>query len=299
MKKSFSRNDLLHFVPSHETFVGVDSDGCVFDTMETKQKVYFHPLIIKLWGLEAIEPQLRQAAEFVNLYSSRRGQNRFPALLQTFDLLEEWPEVVATGVKLPERQGLRDYCNSGLPLGNKTLIAEAERTGDPGLAKVVEWSLAVNKAIETNMKKIPPFRGVRESFEKIRLRSDLAVVSQTPEQALIKEWEENGLTQFVRIIAGQELGTKAEHLQMLTGGRYRPDKVLMIGDALGDLRAAASVEACFYPINPGHEEASWKRFAEEAYDRFLAGTFRGAYQQKLNAEFELLLPATPPWSRSA
>ena len=295
MKKSFSREDLLNFVPAHETFVGIDSDGCVFDTMETKQKGHFHPLIIKMWGLEAIEPQLRQVAEFINLYSSWRGQNRFPALLQTFDLLEEWPEVVATGVKLPERQGLRDYCNSGLPLGNKTLISEAERTGDAGLAKVVEWSLAVNEDIETNMKKIPPFRGVRESLEKIRVCSDLAVVSQTPEQALIKEWEENGLAQYVQLVAGQELGTKAEHLQMMTGKRYRPEKVLMVGDALGDLRAAEALGACFYPINPGREEASWKRFAEDAYDRFLAGTFRGAYQEKLNAEFMALLPSVPPW----
>jgi phosphoglycolate phosphatase-like HAD superfamily hydrolase len=295
MKKSFSREDLLNFVPAHETFVGIDSDGCVFDTMETKQKGHFHPLIIKMWGLEAIEPQLRKVAEFINLYSCWRGQNRFPALLQTFDLLEEWPEVVAAGVKLPERQGLRDYCNSGLPLGNKTLISEAERTGDAGLAKVVEWSLAVNEDIETNMKKIPPFRGVRESLEKIRVCSDLAVVSQTPEQALIKEWEENGLAQYVQIVAGQELGTKAEHLQMMTGKRYRPEKVLMVGDALGDLRAAESLGACFYPINPGREEASWKRFAEEAYDRFLAGTFRGAYQEKLNAEFMAFLPSVPPW----
>jgi len=92
MKKSFTREDLLGFVPTFGTFVGIDSDGCVFDTMEVKQKDHFHPLIIKTWGLEAIEPQLRQAAEFVNLYSKWRGQNRFPALLQVFDLLHEWPE---------------------------------------------------------------------------------------------------------------------------------------------------------------------------------------------------------------
>lgn len=295
MKKSFSREDLLNFIPAHETFAGIDSDGCVFDTMETKQKVHFHPLIIKMWGLEAIEPQLRQAAEFINLYSKWRGQNRFPALLQTFDLLKERPDVAATGVKLPDCRALRAYCESGLPLGNKTLIAEAERTGDAELAKVVEWSLAVNQDIEVNMKKIPPFRGVRAALEKISARSDLAVVSQTPEQALIKEWEENGLLQYVQIVAGQELGTKAEHLKMVTGGRYSPEQVLMIGDALGDLRSAETLCACFYPINPGREEESWARLAEEAYDRFLAGTFCGAYQEKLNAEFMALLPSVPPW----
>lgn len=290
MKKSFTREELLTFVPSFDTLVGVDSDGCVFDSMETKQKVHFHPLIIKAWGLERIEPQLRKAAEFVNLYSKWRGQNRFPALLQVFDLLHEWPEVVASGVKLPKRTALRDYCNSGLPLGNATLIAEAARTGDPELARVVDWSLAVNKDIEEKMRKIPPFRGVRESLNKIQTCSDLAVVSQTPEEALVNEWEEHELSQYARLIAGQELGTKTEHLQMIIQGRYPPEKVLMIGDAQGDQRAAETVGCCFYPINPGGEEACWKRFSDEAYARFLADKFCGAYQQRLIAEFEALLP---------
>ena len=53
---------------------------------------------------------------------------------------------------------------------------------------------------------------------------------------------------------------------------------------------------CFYPINPGREEASWERFCNEAYARFLAGTFSGAYEQNLITEFNALLPEKPPWS---
>ena len=44
----------------------------------------------------------------------------------------------------------------------------------------------------------------------------------------------------------------------------------------------------FFPINPGAEEASWKRLFDEGIDRFLAGTFAGAYQQQLLAEFDTL-----------
>jgi hypothetical protein len=51
----------------------------------------------------------------------------------------------------------------------------------------------------------------------------------------------------------------------------------------------------FYPINPGHEEQSWQRFYQEAADRFLAGTYKGAYEAALIAEFEQYLPETPPW----
>jgi hypothetical protein len=57
------------------------------------------------------------------------------------------------------------------------------------------------------------------------------------------------------------------------------------------------VGACFYPINPGHEEASWQRFLDEACERFLAGTYAGAYEAALIAEFDRHLPEHPPWVR--
>jgi len=294
----YTKAHLLEFTPRHAFFAGIDSDGCVFDSMEIKQKNHFHPLILRHWGLEAVEPQLRETAEFVNLYSHWRGQNRFPALLKTFELLNERPEVRRTGIPLPETEALRAYCESGLPLGNTSLAEEVRRSGADELKRVLDWSLAVNADITANMPKIPPFPSAIKSLEKLKQQADILVVSQTPEEALVKEWEENEMTPFVRLIAGQELGTKTEHLQMATSGRYPPEKVLMIGDAAGDRRAAEAVGACFYPINPGREEASWQRFHHEAFDRFLSGTFAGAYQQALNAEFEALLPEIPPWKKA-
>ena len=69
----------------------------------------------------------------------------------------------------------------------------------------------------------------------------------------------------------------------------------MIGDAPGDYKAARPTHALFFPINPGAEEASWKRFVDEGIDRFLGGTFAGQYQAELLAEFDRYLPAKPPW----
>ena len=100
---------------------------------------------------------------------------------------------------------------------------------------------------------------------------------------------------YVSIIAGQELGTKKEHLEMATRGRYPADRVLMIGDAPGDLSAARGVGAHFFPIDPGHEEASWEGFYKEAYPRFLAGQYDHAYETALVEHFRGLLPDTPPW----
>ena len=69
----------------------------------------------------------------------------------------------------------------------------------------------------------------------------------------------------------------------------------MIGDAPGDMKAARANNALFYPINPGHEEVSWERFYKEAFDKFIAGDYDGAYEDQVVAEFEALLPDKPPW----
>jgi phosphoglycolate phosphatase-like HAD superfamily hydrolase len=126
-------------------------------------------------------------------------------------------------------------------------------------------------------------------------RADVIVVSQTPTEALVREWTEHTIQHEVRFIAGQELGTKTEHLQFAAHGKYPPGKILMIGDAPGDFNAAKANGACFFPINPGNEESSWKRLHDEALDRFFSGTFAGEYQSALLKEFNDCLPENPSW----
>ena len=75
----------------------------------------------------------------------------------------------------------------------------------------------------------------------------------------------------------------------------------MIGDAPGDYQAAGREQALFFPINPGAEEASWRRFYEEGIDRFFAGTFAGDYQQSCSMNSIATCPSARPgrwWSRS-
>ena len=53
----------------------------------------------------------------------------------------------------------------------------------------------------------------------------------------------------MRLIAGQEYGTKAEHLALAAKGKYADDHILMIGDAPGDFKAAKSNGVLYFPIN--------------------------------------------------
>jgi phosphoglycolate phosphatase-like HAD superfamily hydrolase len=292
---NISRDTLASLEPLHPTFVGIDSDGCVFDSMEIKQKQCFHPVIIAHWHLEAIERELREVAEFVNLYSKWRGQNRFLCLVRTFSFLRSHPGVQAAGTEVPLLKSTQRMIDSGKPLSNDTLAIEAETSGDAELQSLLAWSLEVNAQIERVVKNVPPFEWARKCLDLFPLQSDTVCVSQTPTEALEREWAENGITSLVRMIAGQELGTKAEHLEMATTGKYDPHKVLMIGDAPGDRKAADAVKACFYPINPGDEETSWRLLHDEAYARFLAGAYAGDYEAALIEDFESRLPEIPPW----
>ncbi|MDA3797592.1 MAG: HAD family hydrolase [Kiritimatiellae bacterium] len=296
-KDTFTKEDLIDFKPKFSTFVGIDSDGCVFDTMEIKQKQCFHGLIVSHWNLEPIEKYVRESAEFVNLYSAFRGQNRFIALIKSFDLIRDRKEVVESGVEVPMLSRTREYINSGLPLGNATLADEVERTNDPELKSLLQWSYDVNDRVEEIVQGVEPFPWALKSLIKMQDSSDDLVVSQTPEEALVREWKLADIFHYVEIIAGQELGTKTEHLHMATEGKYDAGagKILMIGDAPGDMKAAKSNNALFFPVNPGQEDASWKVFYEEAYDKFLAGEYAGEYEDALIADFEKLLPDTPNW----
>lgn len=281
--------------PTQEFFIGIDSDGCAFDTMEIKQKECFCPNFIKYYGLQKISKYARETWEFTNLYSKTRGVNRFLAVLETFRLLAQRPEVHARGMELPDMSELIRWTQNETKLGNPTLIEYAKTVNHPDIDLALEWSLQVNQDIKDMVFGMPPFPGVRESLEKINKKADSLVVSQTPLEALEREWEENEIDGFVRLICGQEYGTKTEHLELAAKGKYPDDKILMIGDAPGDLKAAKENEVLFFPINPGHEEDSWDRLLNEGLDKFFSGTFTGSYEQTLLDEFDSFLPEKPSW----
>jgi phosphoglycolate phosphatase-like HAD superfamily hydrolase len=266
--------------------------------MEIKHKECFIPNIIKHWDLQAVSKYAREAAEFVNLYSTWRGINRWPALVMVFDLLREREEVQARGVVPPDVPRIREFiADDGFPKSNDGLQAYMTEHPDPEFETAWAWTTGVNATVADMVHGVPPFPYVRGSLELLAGQADMIVVSATPLEALAREWEEHDIAQYVRVIAGQEMGKKALHLELAARDKYPSDHILMIGDAPGDMKAARANGAQFYPINPGHEEESWRRFVEEAAPRFLANEYAGAYESALIAEFESLLPEVPPWRR--
>jgi phosphoglycolate phosphatase-like HAD superfamily hydrolase len=287
--------ELKEMRPKHEFFIGIDSDGCAFDSMEIKHKECFCPQYINHFGLQPVSKYAREVWDFVNLYSKTRGCNRFHAILHAMRYLRERKEVQDRHVDIPELKGVAEWVERESKLGIPALEAELERNPDPDLKLSYNWAVDVNETIAKIVRNLPPFPYVRESLEKMEGRADAIVVSQTPFEALDREWKEHDIAKHVRAIAGQEMGKKSEHIEFAAGGRYPSENVLMIGDAPGDLKAARANNALFYPINPGGEEQSWERFYREAMDRFFDGTYAGDYEKELIDDFEGHLPESPPW----
>jgi phosphoglycolate phosphatase-like HAD superfamily hydrolase len=289
------QSELRDLIPSKQFFIGIDSDGCVFDTMEIKQKEFFIPNAIRVFDLAGIEGIIRETWEFVNLYSVHRGVNRFPALVKVFEMAGRRREIMDSPVKLPDLSALRQWISRETRLSNSTLKKYCESNPDPGLEKILLWSETVNEDISRRLKGVTPFPNAVKAIEKLCDYADPIVVSQTPLEALEREWKEHNIRHHVIIIAGQEHGTKAEHLALAAKGKYPDEKILLIGDAFGDLDAALSNGVLFYPVIPGKEDLSWKQFYDDGLEKFLSRTFAGSYQDRLLEAFRRSLPEIPYW----
>ena len=292
---SYLVRELKDLKREKDFFIGFDSDGCVFDSMEIKQKECFCPAFVNNFDMQGAAKAARETWEFVNLYSKTRGVNRFLAVIRALELLKERREVIERGIAIPSVAGLKEWTGRETKLGEATLGPEVERNPHPDLQRALAWSKDVTAAVKKIVRNLPPYPQVKGILERAVSQADLMVVSQTPTGDLEREWAEHGIADFVRIIAGQERGTKSEHLEYAAVGKYDKDKILMIGDAPGDLMAAESNGVLFFPIIPGSEEQSWDRFRDEGLGKFFAGTYAGDFQDDLLAAFDAALPEKAPW----
>lgn len=284
--------DFLNYKAKHEYLVCVDSDGCVFDTMEIKHKECFCPATIKVWGLQAISKYVREAWEFGNLYSIYRGQSRFIELVKVFEWLKEREEIKQYNFQFPDISSFAALVKSGKTVNN-TVLKDLGAT-DPVIKRAYEWSMECNRLIADMVYNIPPFPYAKESLEAVSQLADVVVVSATATEALEREWAEHDLMQYVHFLCGQEIGTKSECIAALSK-HYAKDKVLMIGDALGDKKAALDNGAKFYPICPNKEVKSWQHFLKESKAKFLEGTYQEDYYEPIFEAFQQVLPTALPW----
>lgn len=291
-------NDLREHKPQKDYFVGIDSDGTIFDSMELKHKDCFVGSLIRVFDLVTITHEIHMVWNYVNIFSKTRGTNRFKALILTFNYLREMDRVKQLQIQLPILKTLEDWINESKSLSNESLInliADLPLNEKLIIKTVLEWSEEVNRVVKKTVFNLPPMKGALNAIDSLIPHADLVVISNTPLDTLNREWSENNIISKVLYIGGQETGTKTEMLMCAAKDKYEDSKTLIIGDSPGDLNAAKNINALFYPILPTREYYSWDVFNADSCNDFLNGEYVGHNEKNKIDEFKSILKLTPTW----
>jgi len=267
----------LSYVKNKDFFVGIDSDGTVFDTMSIKHTHAFIPSMIDVWNLHSIAEDVKRIAEDINLYSSTRGINRFPGLLLTFERLSSENPSFNIG----DYESLRRFVESDFPMSNSGLKSYMEQNHSDFLKKVLQWSEQSDALFAKKAEGLPPFAYVKEAVNLMNKSADLMIVSAASSKGLKADWGNAGLLDKMNYVAGQEAGSKKQQINLAVSCGYDKDKCLMLGDGIGDYEAAKANGIRFYPIVPTREEQSWKELYEEIFEMFLNGKYDDEAEERL------------------
>ena len=273
--------ELESFKKSKEFLVCIDSDGCAIDSMNIKHFNCFGPRMVDEWNLHEWADEILKSWNYVNLFSLTRGINRFKGLLIAL------VEINEKYVKIDDLDSFAEWVETTNELSNNSLSRAIEAKPESvALKKALSWSNSVNASI----KKLPeedvvPFGMVKEALIFAHERADVAIVSSANLGAIMDEWERYGLLPHVDLVLAQNAGTKAYCIGELLKKGYDKDKVIMCGDAPGDMDAAQVNGVFYYPIKVGFEKESWEEFIEVGFGKLLDGSYAGEYQSAKNDEF--------------
>lgn len=271
------------FERKHDFLICVDSDGCAMDTMDIKHFRCFGPCMIEVWGLHAHEQELLARWNEVNLYTMTRGINRFKGLAIALKEAEETYD----DVQIDDLETFLRWTETTKELSNRAIEEVLAQKESKSLRMALEWSERVNVAIknlpeEENL----PFEGAKAGLAAAHAAADVAIVSSANAGAVREEWTRHNLIEHTDIMLAQDAGTKAYCIGQLLQKGYEKARVLMIGDAPGDQKAAEDNGVLYYPILVKKEKSSWERFLSEGLEKFLSGTYSGKYQEERINEFQ-------------
>ena len=100
----------------HETLVGIDSDGCVFDSLPVKLHNHVVPLVIRWWGLEPVAALVHRQADRINRFSAAAAQLFFYAFAAVMGLSIAWIFKAFTDVSIAQTFLVTSIAFAGLSL---------------------------------------------------------------------------------------------------------------------------------------------------------------------------------------
>ena len=271
---------LSEFKKTKDFLVCVDSDGCAMDTMDIKHIKCFGPCMVEVWQLQKWEKDILKRWNEINLYTLTRGINRFKGLSLALSEINEQYRAI---------DGIDDliyWSENADELSNTSLKKEIEKSPEKEIFKLaLKWSENVNEAIKKlPQSEIKPFPLVKEALKLAHEKADVAIVSSANLGAVLDEWEKHGLLEHTDIVLTQNVGSKAFCISELLKKGYDNKKVVMCGDAPGDLKAAESNKVYYFPILVKNEEKSWQSFINQGFSHLLNDSYE-EYEKTIKRDF--------------
>lgn len=268
---------LKNFKKKKNALVCIDSDGTAMNVMTIKHEKCFGPCLVREWGLEQYENEVLAMWNKINLYSKTRGNNRFLTLYMALN------EIDNKYIKIDGLDEYKNWTETASSLSNACLMESIKATGSAILKKALDWSQSVNVATTLlTYDDKQPFEGVREFLELAYKSADIAIVSSAGFDVIKEEWRYHDLLKYVGVIAAQEDGTKKVCLEQLTAKGYEKSRVLMIGDALSDMKAAQDSGVQFYPMQIDEESNSWAMLKNMYFAQLVNGSYGESQAELIN-----------------
>ena len=292
--KMITMNKLKNINQKYDFFVGIDSDGTVFDSMNIKHSTCFVDPLIKIYNLLIIENEVKKIWKQINLFSKNRGINRFEALYIFFRELKNNEILNKKGYLFPSLSIINYFKEMNIPMTSENFLKFKNKIDSnqfKHVKKAIKWSDEVNKKVESVLNNLSPLSKASSAIKYLSSRADLAVISNTPFNTLYRDWKNSKISSDISLICGQECGGKTDILNSLIKDKYDKNKVLMIGDSPSDYYAAKNNKVLFFPILPGKENESWKFLLSKGFFDFFSLKYDGRIQDKKIIEFESIINA--------
>ena len=297
ISKFSTLNDMKNFQPNFNFFIGIDSDGTIFDSMEQKHKYCYVEPLIEIFDLDEISKSVIMIWNYINISSPTRGINRFKALILLFDYLIDFDK--KSKISYPNLDLVKKWIKVTKNLSDKSLkeylILSSNYQKKEFAKKALRWSYRVNILVNQQDKKVKLFTGAIEALKSISNKADIMVLSNTPLATLHNDWKKNNLYSYISMIGGQETGTKREMLNAATFKKYDRKRILIIGDSNSDYLSAKKNNCNFFPIIPKNEVLSWRLFLTEGSINFFNEKYSKLYENKLLKKFNESLNMLPSW----
>ena len=290
-------SQILHMyelTPKNKFLVGIDSDGCAFDTMELKHKECFIPPFIKHYQLQGVSKYAREAAEFVNLYSKRprlQPVSRADRAARPGSPPGPRSKPAAYNIQVPP--GVVAWTKRETKLGNPALEAEVAKTGDADLAQALAWSKEVNAARRRH--------GPRRAAVSARPRVPAKAARPGRHPRRLGDAQRSPQP---RMGGARHRPIRRRHLRAgnrLEKGSARQREKIRSRPHADDRRRARRPAGRRRQPAPGSSRsipAPRKQAGNASSTKASTGSFRPlrpSYQKELLAEFDKRLPETPPW----